>query len=100
MLATATASAWATAFTGLYAFGDSLSDWGSSPFSVLSIYKLMDPDGCDPMHPCPPYYEGRYSNGPVAVEYLAVSVAPANFYNFAVSGATSGNQSRGVAGHV
>lgn len=94
----ATASAWATAFTGLYAFGDSLSDSGSSPSSVLSIYKLMDPDGCDPLHPCPPYYEGRYSNGPVAVEYLAASVAPADFYNFAVSGATSGVGNYGDGG--
>lgn len=92
----ATASAWATAFTGLYAFGDSLSDSGSSASSVLSIYNLAG--GCDPLHPCPPYYDGRYSNGPVAVEYLAASVAPANFYNFAVSGATSGVGNYGDGG--
>src|SRR5512139_46596 len=82
------ANVWATAFTGLYAFGDSLSDSGSSPSSVLSIYNFLG--DCDPFHPCPPYYEGRYSNGPVAVEYLADSIlqggaTPANFYNFAVS---------------
>lgn len=92
----ATASAWATAFTGLYAFGDSLSDSGSSPSSVLSIYNLVG--GCDPFHPCPPYYDGRYSNGPVAVEYLAASVAPTNFSNFAVSGATSGVGNYGDGG--
>lgn len=85
------ANAWAMAFTGLYAFGDSLSDSGSSPSSVLSLYKLLG--SCDALHPCPPYYEGRYSNGPVAVEYLAESILPggsADFYNFAVIGATSG----------
>lgn len=91
-----TAGAWAMAFTGLYSFGDSLSDSGSSPSSVLSIYNLLG--GCDPLHPCPPYYDGRYSNGPVAVEYLAASIAPASFYNFAVSGATSGIGNYGDGG--
>jgi phospholipase/lecithinase/hemolysin len=90
------ANVWATAFTGLYAFGDSLSDSGSSASSVLSIYNLVG--GCDPFHPCPPYYDGRYSNGPVAVEYLAASVAPTNFSNFAVSGATSGVGNYGDGG--
>jgi phospholipase/lecithinase/hemolysin len=95
------ANVWATAFTGLYAFGDSLSDSGSSPSSVLSIYNFLG--GCDPFHPCPPYYEGRYSNGPVAVEYLADSIlpggaTPANFYNFAVSGATTGVGNYGDGG--
>jgi cholinesterase len=84
---------WATAFTSVYAFGDSLSDSGSSPSSVLSIYNLVG--GCDPFHPCPPYYDGRYSNGPVAVEYLADSILPGgatatNFFNFSVSGSTTG----------
>ncbi len=92
----ATANAWAMAFTGLYSFGDSLSDSGNSASSVLSIYKLLG--GCDPYHPCPPYYEGRYSNGPVAVEYLAASIAPASFYNFAVAGATSGIGNYGDGG--
>ncbi|MGE5320321.1 MAG: SGNH/GDSL hydrolase family protein [Hyphomicrobiaceae bacterium] len=88
------AQVWATPYTGLYAFGDSLSDAGSSPSAVLSIYKLLG-GNCDPYHPCPPYYDGRYSNGPVAVERLADSIlpgggTPANFFDFAVAGSTTG----------
>lgn len=96
------ANAWASAFTGLYAFGDSLSDAGSSPSAVMSIYKLLG-GNCDPFHPCPPYFDGRYSNGPVAVEQLAASIlpggaTPANFFNFAVSGSTSGIGNYGDGG--
>ncbi|MDI6747036.1 MAG: SGNH/GDSL hydrolase family protein [Rhodocyclaceae bacterium] len=88
------ANAWASPFSSLYAFGDSLSDSGNNPSSVLSIYNLIG-GTCDSFHPCPPYFNGRYSNGPVAVEYLANAVlpgggTPANFHNFAVSGATTG----------
>lgn len=98
------ANAWATAFTGLYAFGDSLSDAGNSPSAVLSIYKLIG-GFCDPGHPCPPYFDGRYSNGPVAVEYLADSVlpggaTPANFFDFGISGATTGIGNYGDGGTV
>ncbi|MCC6916395.1 SGNH/GDSL hydrolase family protein [Nitrosomonas sp.] len=84
----------AAPFTSLYAFGDSLSDGGSSPAAVMSIYRLLG-NNCDPAHPCPPYVGGHYSNGPVAVEYLANSILPGganpgNFFNYAVAGATSG----------
>lgn len=93
---------WATTFSSLYAFGDSLSDAGSNPSAVLSLYKLLG-NNCDPYHPCPPYYQGRYSNGPVAVEYLSESILPggatlANFSNFAVSGATTGIGNYGDGG--
>jgi len=86
-------SVWATPFDSVYVFGDSLSDAGNSPSAVLSIYKILG--ACDPGHPCPPYYSGRYSNGPVAAEYLANAILPAgantsNFFSFAVSGATTG----------
>lgn len=96
------ANVWASAFTGLYAFGDSLSDAGNSPSAVLSIYKLLG-NNCDPFHPCPPYYNGRYSNGAVAVEQLAASIlpgggSPANFFNFAVSGSTTGIGNYGDGG--
>lgn len=95
------AHARAVAFTGVYAFGDSLSDSGNSSSSVLSLYNLLG--GCDPYHPCPPYYEGRYSNGPVAVEYMADAILAGganstNFFNFAVSGATSGLGNYGDGG--
>lgn len=94
--------AWAMPYTGLVAFGDSLSDAGGSPSAVLSIYKLLG-GNCDPYHPCPPYYDGRYSNGPVAVERLANSIlpggaTPANFLDFAVSGATTGLGNYGDGG--
>ncbi len=87
----------ADAFSGLYAFGDSLSDVGGSSSAVMSLYKLLN-DNCDPTHPCSPfgpYFEGRISNGPVGTEYLAQRLFPAgasstNFRGYAVAGATSG----------
>lgn len=87
-------NAWALPYTNLYAFGDSLSDGGDSPSAVLSIYKRLG-GNCDPFHPCPPYINGRYSNGEVAVEYLAKQILPGgasstHFFNYAVSGATTG----------
>ena len=101
VLLLAGANVWATAFTSLYSFGDSLSDSGSSPSSVMSIYNFLG--SCDPYHPCPPYYAGRYSNGPVAVEHLANSIlpggaTPANFFNFAVAGSTTGLGNYGDGG--
>lgn len=97
-------NAWATPFNSLYSFGDSLSDGGNSPSAVLSIFKLLG-GNCDPGHPCPPYVNGHYSNGQVAVEYLADSILPggatsANFHNFAVSGATTGIGNFGDGGHA
>lgn len=63
----------------LYAFGDSLSDDGN-------LYKLTG-------QPPAPYYEGRFSNGPVWVEYLpslaGLNSSPAN--NFAYGGAFTGD---------
>lgn len=96
------ANVWAMPFSGLYAFGDSLSDAGNNPSAVLSIYKLLG-GSCDPFHPCPPYDGGRYSNGPVAVETLANSIlpggaTPANFFDFAVAGATTGIGNYGDGG--
>jgi phospholipase/lecithinase/hemolysin len=51
--------------------------------------------GCSSGRPCPPYDQGHYSNGPTAVEYLADAIVSggatqSNFFNFAVSGATTG----------
>ncbi|MEP7371042.1 MAG: SGNH/GDSL hydrolase family protein [Nitrosospira sp.] len=87
----------AAPFSNLYTFGDSLSDVGSSPSAVMSLYDTLA-NNCDPTHPCGPfgdYVEGRISNGPVATEYLAGSLFPgaasiANFHSYAVAGATSG----------
>lgn len=92
----------ATNFSGLYAFGDSLSDVGSSPSAITSIYKILN-NNCDLSHPCPPYEDGRFSNGPTAVEYLAESLFPGgvtstNFHSYAVGGATSGIGNYGDGG--
>jgi outer membrane lipase/esterase len=67
----------------LYVFGDSLSDDGN-------LYKLIG-------EPAPPYYMGRFSNGPVWVEYLpgltGLRFTSANDY--AVGGAFTGDLSYG-----
>lgn len=69
-------------FSALYVFGDSLSDTGRNPA------------------PAGNYYEGRYSNGPLWVEYLSAELGiaynPSN--NFAVSGSTSTNLLAQIAG--
>ncbi|PSF35689.1 hypothetical protein C7H19_15745 [Aphanothece hegewaldii CCALA 016] len=72
----------ASSFSGLYAFGDSLTDTGN-------LFNLTG-------QPPSPYFNGRVSNGPVWVEYLAdklnLSIQPStsNGTNFAFAGATTG----------
>lgn len=67
-------------FEQIYVFGDSLSDTGN-------VFQVTG--GAAP--PSPPYGQGRFSNGPVWVEYLAsklgLSSNPRN--NFAFGGATT-----------
>src|SRR6516165_2189718 len=62
----------------LYVFGDSLSDDGN-------IYKLTG-------QPAPPYFQGRFSNGPVWVEYLPsfTDLSGSSARNFAYGGAFTG----------
>ncbi|SEA24807.1 SGNH/GDSL hydrolase family protein [Nitrosospira multiformis] len=95
----------ASPFSSLIVFGDSLSDVGDNPSGVNSLYKELG-GNCDPLHPClpsqlgPSYDGGRFSNGPVASEYLAKNLFPAgvntaNFQGYAVAGATSGNHNVG-----
>lgn len=55
----------ATPLHNIVVFGDSLSDNGN-------LYELMKHQ----MPPSPPYYEGRFSNGPVWIEYLVASYFP------------------------
>lgn len=52
-------------YVSLYAFGDSLSDSGNMYNAVWYL------TGGTVQVPPPPYYQGRASNGPTAVEYLA-----------------------------
>jgi phospholipase/lecithinase/hemolysin len=68
-------------FDQLVVFGDSLSDTGNL-FQALG--------GAFP--PSPPFFNGRFSNGPLWLEYLApeLGLQPSQITNFAFSGATSG----------
>lgn len=68
----------ASSFSSVIVYGDSLSDNGN-------LYALSG----DTYPPSPPYYDGRFSNGPVAVEQLAADLG-VPLYDFAVAGATSG----------
>ncbi len=79
--------------SNLFVFGDSLSDGGNS--AIVS----QAATGGAYTYPPAPYYNGRYSNGPVAVEYLWNSYNPGNTSfkpslaggtNYAIGGATSG----------
>jgi phospholipase/lecithinase/hemolysin len=70
-----TRSANATAFSEVVAYGDSLSDNGN-------LFSLAG-------YPPSPYYNGRFSNGTVAVEQLA-SALGIPLVDFAVGGATTG----------
>ncbi|MDF5733291.1 MAG: SGNH/GDSL hydrolase family protein [Rhizonema sp. PD38] len=74
----------------LFVFGDSLSDTGN-------VFRATG--GTHP--PSPPYFQGRFSNGLVWVEYLA-SMLELNFKpnnNFSYGGATTGEVSmNGVPG--
>ncbi|MCL1469137.1 SGNH/GDSL hydrolase family protein [Argonema antarcticum] len=69
-------------FDRIYVFGDSLSDMGN----VFKATNKKAPTS-------PPYFQGRYSNGPVWVEYLASKLKlPLNLNNnFAYAGATTGD---------
>ena len=59
-------------FTDLWVFGDSLSDAGNRNTITLG---LKD-QGMRPLEaaPSPPYYEGRFSNGPVWTDHLAAGL--------------------------
>ncbi|WP_291983484.1 SGNH/GDSL hydrolase family protein [Candidatus Accumulibacter sp. ACC005] len=90
------ASAALQQLTNLFVFGDSLSDGGNS--GLLS----QAATGGTVTFPPPPYYNGQYSNGPVAVEYLWNMYNPGNTSfgpslaggtNYAIGGATTGLES-------
>ncbi len=70
-------AAHADTFSSVVVFGDSLSDNGN-------LYRL---DGG--LYPAAPYYQGRLSNGPLAVEQLATNLH-VPLVDFAYAGATSG----------
>lgn len=74
----------------VYVFGDSLSDTGNIFKATNGVYP-----------PSPPYFQGRYSNGPVWVEHLSNKLGLNNNknINFAWGGATTINGSHnGIPG--
>jgi phospholipase/lecithinase/hemolysin len=83
LLALVLTTATGYSFTALYVFGDSLSDTGRNPPTDTNSY-----------------YNGRYSNGPLWVEYLSSELGiPYNASNnFAVSGSTTSNLLAQIAG--
>ncbi len=77
MLAAATLPARATSYTSVVVYGESLSDNGN-------LYQATGG-----LAPAAPYVNGRFSNGPVAVEQLAAQLN-APLFDFAFGGATTG----------
>ncbi len=67
-------------FSDLIVFGDSLSDNGN-------LHEIFG------VPPGPPYFEGRFSNGPTWVEILAtrLDLDPDSMQNFATGGAKTGS---------
>jgi phospholipase/lecithinase/hemolysin len=98
------ASLSAQKFEEIYVFGDSLSDVGN----VFNVALAVTEEGFPP----PPYFQGRFSNGPVWVDYLAqdlglaptpyIDVAggavPTDGINYAFGGATTGSSNSTIAG--
>ena len=73
----------AASYSDLYVFGDSLSDNGN--LHALSASLNLPGVGAQPQSP---YVDGRFSNGKVAVEYLADSLG-ATLHDYAYGGATT-----------
>lgn len=80
----------AAQFSDLYVFGDSLSDVGQ--FSALTG-GLVPPASLG-------YFNGRFSNGPNWVDYLAaeLGVSSSTQTNFAIGGASTGTQNSSIPG--
>lgn len=75
LVVTLTSFAFAGPYSAVVAYGDSLSDNGN-------LFQLIGQPG-------PPYWMGRFSNGPVAAEGLASQLG-APLLDYAVGGATTG----------
>ncbi|PSO54167.1 MAG: hypothetical protein BRC51_13740 [Cyanobacteria bacterium SW_12_48_29] len=79
----------AAAFSNVYTFGDSLVDNGNFYNETLDP---SFPD--DPFPASPPYYQGRFSNGPVWSEALEskLGLPASSGKNYAFGGATTGKK--------
>jgi cholinesterase len=73
----------ASSFTNVIVYGDSLSDNGN-------LYAATG-------QPAAPYWNGRFSNGPVTVEQMAANLG-STLYDFAWGGATTGVGNDGDGG--
>lgn len=84
LVAGAIQDAQAASYGSIYVFGDDYSDGGNAYATTSGLW------------PPPPYYSGRFSNGPTAVDtmaaHLGVSLSPssAGGTNFAIGGAATG----------
>ena len=76
----------AGAYSAVFVYGDSLSDTGN-------IYNASG----HTIPQSPPYYNGRFSNGPLAVEYMA-NALKTPLVSFAWGGATTGIGDSGDGG--
>ncbi|UUX97061.1 SGNH/GDSL hydrolase family protein [Aquabacterium sp. J223] len=79
----------ALSYTGLYVFGDSLSDPGNLRTLTTAVNAL---NPLVPLLPDPSYSTGRFSNGPVAAEVLAgaLGLGAGQVFNFAFGGGQTG----------
>jgi phospholipase/lecithinase/hemolysin len=66
-------------FNQLVVFGDSLSDTGNLSKGLGGLFP-----------PSPPFFDGRFSDGPLWLEYLAPELGISQVIDFAVGGSTSG----------
>lgn len=73
-------------YNDLLIFGNSLSDTGNA----YALSPVVTP-GCGPTPPNPPYFDGRFSNGPNWVDYTSQNLH-VDVQNFAVGGALSNGQ--------
>ena len=71
LIALFASSAFAGPYSGVYFFGDSLTDVGN----VSAVYAAVPhPPGAPAVVPGPPYFGGRASNGPIYADVLAAGL--------------------------
>jgi outer membrane lipase/esterase len=92
----------ANPFSTIYFFGDSLSDTGN--ILTLSTIANQVSFGLVPVQPVAPYFQGRFSNGPVWVETVARNLgmagtaAPGGFYLGPLGGVTGPGNNYAIGG--
>ncbi|HMA48251.1 MAG TPA: SGNH/GDSL hydrolase family protein, partial [Magnetospirillaceae bacterium] len=89
-LSLAAHAASAQQFSSLVIFGDSLSDTGNIAKIVPAAVLASLPPGTSGV-PAPPYYNFRFSNGPIYADTLGSKLGISSTQDFAVGGAYSGH---------